>query len=262
MQKFRLASGSEIPSVGLGTWKITPEEVFHVVKSAIKHGYRHIDCAAAYLNQEQIGKALKEAIKENNIKREDVFITSKLWNTHHSKEHVRKACEVILKELQLEYLDLLLMHWPIAFQFNSLTLNKWDEDAVPKDERGKAKLAKISIQETWREMEALVDAGLVKNIGVSNMTIPQLHDLLSYSRIKPVVNQVELHPYLAQQTLVDYCKEEGIIVTSYSTLGSGSKQSPLYDPVVNEIARQKGKTPAQVLLRWCVQRGINVIPKV
>jgi diketogulonate reductase-like aldo/keto reductase len=261
MNTVTLFNGHKMPLIGLGTWRVDPKDIPFSVKTAIKEGYRHIDCAAVYLNEKQVGISLQEALKENNLKREDVFITSKLWNTYHKKEHVRKACEKTLKDLQLQYLDLYLIHWPIAFEPVSDELNS-SSDIMKRDENGKAKLAKVSIQETWRAMEQLVDDGLVKSIGVSNFTIPLLHDLLSYARIKPAVNQVEYHPYYQQTTLLDYCRKEGVVLQGYSILGAGDKAAPLFDETIKSIASKKKKSPAQVILRWAIQKGIVVLPKV
>eukprot|EP00761_Pharyngomonas_kirbyi_P010881 gb/GECH01010904.1/.p1 GENE.gb/GECH01010904.1/~~gb/GECH01010904.1/.p1 ORF type:complete len:307 (+),score=97.34 gb/GECH01010904.1/:1-921(+) len=249
-----LNNNNTIPQVGLGTWKAQPGEVEKSVKTAIRLGYRHIDCAAVYLNEKEVGKAINEALKENNLKREDLFITSKLWNTCHG--NVREAAQKTLNDLGLDYLDLYLMHFPIAFQFTNLDY----DPVIPKKEDGEIIWGDTPIHKTWKYMEQLVDDGLVRNIGVSNFPIINIRDLLSYARIQPVMNQIEVHPLFSRRDLIHYCQKWGIQVTAYSPLGSG-KEGPMQDPNVHKIAERHGKTPAQVLLRWNLQHHVIVIPK-
>lgn len=252
-----LHNGHTIPLVGLGTWKSKPGEVGQAVKTALLEGkYKHIDCAAIYGNETEVGQALKEAFEtEGGPKREEIFVTSKLWNTNHARDAVRPALEKTLSDLGLQYLDLYLIHWPVAF-------------AGGKDDDGSFKLAPISLRETWEAMEALVDAGLVRSIGVSNFNVQLLVDLLTYARIKPAVNQVEIHPYLPQPQLLAFCNKHNIHVTAYSPLGSSD--SPLRkadDPVVlndatvASIASKYNKSSGAILLKYSEQRGISVIPK-
>jgi len=250
-----LQNGAKMPIFGLGTWKSKEGEVGKAVKWAIEAGYRHIDCASAYDNEPEIGSVLTALFENNVVKREEIFITSKLWNTKHKKEHVRSSCEKTLKDLNLKYLDLYLIHWPIAF----------DHDK-PKDNNGKWNIVYISIQETWRAMEELQEAGLVKGIGVSNMTAIMLSDLLGYAKIPPVVNQVEMHPYLPQDNLVKFSHKHNVQITAYSPLGSLDfikEKDPkiIDDPVILELAQKHKKSAAQILIRWAIERHTVVIPK-
>lgn len=258
-----------MPSIGLGTWKSAPGDVGKAIKYAFgEAGYEHLDCAAIYKNQKEIGEALKNVFGGGVRKREEVFITSKLWNTDHPKEAVAPACEATLKDLDLDYLDLYLIHWGVAIPpYEGAPNNpagRWTEQL---DENGYLVTEKVPIRETWEAMEGLVERGLVKAIGVANFTAPMLNDLLSYAKIAPAVNQVELHPYLQQAELVEFCAYNGIAVTAYSPLGSPGnyrdKGFPVLtdDETVRAIAQAHGKSPAQVLLRWGVQRGTIAIPK-
>ena len=245
-----------MPVVGLGTWKSAPSEAGQAVEYALtKCGYRHIDCATIYGNEREIGVAFETVFNSGTLPREEVFITSKLWDSEHARADVRAACEATLRDLQLDYLDLYLMHWGIA---------------EPKgghmyDENGYLVVEKVSIRETWEAMEELVDAGLVRAVGVANFTAPLLLDLFSYARIQPAVNQIELHPYLQQTRLVEFCRRLGMVVTAYSPLarpGYEEMSARLVDEkIIRGIANAHGKTPAQVLLRWGIRRNTVVIPK-
>ena len=223
----------QIPKLGLGTWKADKGKVGAAVDYAVKEaGYRHIDCASIYENEAEIGEVL------GKLERDELFITSKLWNTEHHPDRVEKACRQTLSDLKIDYLDLYLMHWGIS-----------QPEPVP-------------IQSTWQAMEQLVKKGLVKSIGVANFTAMMIVDLLTYADVKPLVNQIEIHPYNSQVELVDYCQRIGIKVTAYSPLGSWrGKQVLLNDPVVKEIAQAQHKTAAQVLIKWSLQRDLIVIPK-
>jgi diketogulonate reductase-like aldo/keto reductase len=259
MNTLTLNNKKQMPVLGLGTWRASKDKVGAAVKYALVDcKYDHVDCAAIYGNEKEIGKAFKEVFSTGTRKRKDIFITSKLWNTEHHPSRVEKACRQTLKDLQLEYLDLYLVHWGIAFK------NGGDSEPIGKD--GIVKTEAVSLQDTWRAMEKLVKKGLVKSIGVANYTAPMLNDLLSYARVKPVVNQIEIHPYNTQQEAVGYCHKKGIVVTAYSPLGSAAEDykaslRPVNDKVIARIAKSHKKTPAQVILRWIVQRGITVIPK-
>lgn len=254
-----LNNGLTIPVLGLGTWKSPVNEVGAAVKYALlEAGYSHIDCAKVYGNEKEIGQAFAEVFSTGKVKREAVFVTSKLWNTDHDSVVVEQACRQTLADLQLDYLDLYLIHWGIAFAGG--------KGKEPKQSDGKIELAPISLEKTWRAMEVLVEKGLVKSIGVANFSAMMLTDLLSYAKVPPAVNQIELHPYNSQPALLDYCQYRRVVVTAYSPLGNPSrlKQSDpvlLEDPVVVSVAKALEKTPAQVLLRWALQRNTIVIPK-
>ncbi len=246
----------KIPALGLGTWKSEKGKVAQVIEKAIvDFDYRHIDCASVYGNEKEIGRAFKKVFSSKKVSRNDLFITSKLWNTKHHPDNVEKACNQTLNDLQIDYLDLYLMHWGIAFAPGS--------SLEPIDKNGMVKTESVSIKETWQAMEKLVENGLVKSIGVSNFTVMMIIDLLSYAKIKPVINQVEVHPYNSQQELVDFCHKQGIQVTAYSPLGSSdlNSQRPIEDKTIIEIANHYKKTPAQILIRWSLQRDLVVIPK-
>lgn len=251
-----LNTGAKMPLMGLGTWKSASNEAGEAVEYALTEaGYRHIDCAAAYGNEKEIGEALGRVFKSGKVQRKDVFITSKLWNTAHAHDAVRPACEATLRDLGLDYLDLYLVHWGM-----STSESHW---AV--DENGVLALDPVPYRETWEAMEKLVEAGLVKAIGVANLSVAQLIDLLSYAKIRPAMNQVELHPYLQQSRLVEFCQYRDIAVTAYSPLGRpGAAEMAgklVDDETIVKIARAHKKSPAQVLLRWGVQRNTVVIPK-
>ncbi|KAI9288953.1 NADP-dependent oxidoreductase domain-containing protein [Umbelopsis sp. AD052] len=242
-----LNTGAKLPLVGLGTWQSQPNEVYEAVLTAIKAGYRHIDTAWIYGNEKEVG----QAIKDSGVDRQSLFVTTKLWNNAHSPQDVEQALERSLKNLQLEYLDLYLMHWPVAFKSGS--------SPVPKDAEGKVELSPVDYTETYAAMEKLV-GDRVRAIGVSNFTITKLQKLLKTATITPAVNQVELHPYLPQTELLDFCKQNKIHVTAYSPLGSTS--GPVQqEPVILELAKKYNVEPAQVLISWAVKRGTSVLPK-
>ncbi|CAO3685278.1 unnamed protein product [Rhizopus stolonifer] len=244
---FQLNTGATIPALGLGTWQSKPNEVYEAVLIALKNGYRHIDAAFIYGNEKEVG----QAIKDSKVPREELFITTKLWNTSHSPAAVEKALQVSLDNLQLEYLDLYLIHWPVAF--------KGGEEKVPRDEAGNVQLEDVDFAETYAALEKLVGPK-VRAIGVSNFNIAKLEKLAKTQKIVPAVNQVELHPFLPQDDLINYCKEHKILVTAYSPLGSTN--SPfLKDEKIAKIAEKYTTTPAQVLISWAIQRGTIVIPK-
>ncbi|XP_064152798.1 aldo-keto reductase family 1 member A1-A [Anguilla rostrata] len=256
-----LSTGQKMPLVGLGTWKSAPGQVMQAVLSALDCGYRHIDCAAAYGNEQEVGEALRERVGLGKaLQREDVFVTSKLWNTQHHPDDVEPACRKSLTDLGLDYLDLYLMHWPMAFQRGA--------EVMPRNADGSIRYADTHYRDTWKAMEALVDLGLARAIGLSNFNARQVDDVLSIAKHKPAVNQVECHPYLIQARLLAHCGDRGVVVTAYSPLGSPDRpwatpgEPPLLDdPRVLDLARRYGKTPAQVIIRWQVQRGVVCIPK-
>jgi len=252
--EFRSLNGSAIPAIGFGTWRSVRGKAEKAVSVALEHGYRHIDGASIYMNEEEIGHVYASFFKKaKKIDRSSVFITSKLWNSDHHPDDVGPACQQTLKDLQLDYLDLYLMHWPIAF--------KRGPARVPVDENKRVQLEHIPIAETWKAMEALVDQKKVRNIGVSNFSIEQLLELLKNARIPPAVNQVEVHPYFPQNELVKFCRENGIHVSAYSPLGGGEKPNLLEDETLINIAKELNRSTAQVALRWNIQRGLSVLPK-
>ena len=250
-----------MPAIGLGTWKSAPGEVYDAAREAIRIGYRHIDCAALYGNEPEIGLALTDAINEGDVQREDVWITSKLWNNAHLKKDVKPALGQTLKDLQLDYLDLYLIHWPIALKPGV---------SFPSSEDDFLSLKEIPTAVTWKAMEDCVQAGLIRHIGVSNFSIKKIKDLLSVCAIRPEVNQIELHPFLQQQQMLEYCNNEGIVLTAYAPLGSSDRRSQLKvpgepsllkNPTIQEIAQAHKVKTAQVLIRWAIQRGTSAIPK-
>lgn len=261
MKYFSITDNDTIPALGLGTWKSSNGEASKAVSKAIEIGYRHIDCASIYQNQKEIGTAISGALAAGQVKREELWITSKLWNNAHAKKHVQPALERTLKDLQLDYLDLYLIHWPVNFQPNIVFPKRPEEYVAPDD---------IPIIETWQAMEKMVKKGLCKYIGVCNFNLSRLIDLKSKAKIQPVMNQVELHPYLQQSKMLKYCKEHDVLLTAYSPLGSGDRPAALKKddeptlldhPVVLEIAEKRDITPGQVLLAWGLARGTVVIPK-
>jgi aldehyde reductase len=260
---FALNTGTNIPSVGFGTWKIPKEKAKETVKQAIECGYRHIDCALEYGNQEEIGEAIHGMIEAKQITRGELFITSKLWNTHHKRHGAYNDIDTTLRQLKQHHLDLWLMHWPLAFIPASNRAGDGNTQAA-KDQNGKVMLDDTTtILETWKAMEEMHKDGKARAIGVSNFTLPQLEQLLSVCEIPPAVVQIELHPYLQQVELIEFCQSKGIHVTAYSPLGSQAAESVdvLQDPVLQEIAKVHKKTPGQVVLQWNLQRHISVIPK-
>lgn len=266
-----LRTGAQFPMVGLGLWKVAKPAVAPLIEAAIRAGFRHFDGACDYGNEEQAGDGYRLAIQKGLCKREDLWITSKLWNTYHKREHVRQAAEKSLRDLKIDYFDLYLIHFPIAQEFVPFDVRyppEWFFD--PQAARPSMKPARVPIRETWEAMESLVDAGLAKNIGVCNFGTSLLRDLLSYCRIPPAVLQVELHPYLTQEKLLRVCRESEIAVTGFSPLGAISYlsigmatpgESVLEQPAVLAAAKRLGKTPGQVVLRWGVQRGTAIVPK-
>ncbi|XP_066248970.1 aldo-keto reductase family 1 member B1-like [Euwallacea similis] len=256
----KLNNGLQIPICGLGTWKSQPGQVEQAVKDAIDIGYRHIDCAYAYRNEKEVGDALKTKFEDGTVKREDIWVTGKIWNTFHRPDLVEKNVKLSLADLGLEYLDLALIHWPFAY--------KEEQDLFPKDEAGKILFSDVDYLDTWKALEAVHKKGLVKTIGLSNFNKAQITRVLENATIPPSVLQIECHPYLNQKRLIDFARSKGIAVTAYSPLGSPDRPwaksgdpQLMEDPKVVELAKKYGKTPAQILLRYQIERGVIVIPK-
>ena len=257
---LQLNSGQAMPVIGLGTWQAPAGQVGAAVKAALEGGYRHIDCAAIYGNEAEIGAVFAEAFSSGLVKREDLFVTSKLWNSEHAPDNVRPALELTLKELRLDYLDLYLIHWPQCFAKESD-----GNRSIPKNEDGSIKydLATPSAK-TWAALESCVDAGLTRSIGLSNFNSEQIAGVCEGARIQPAVLQVEIHPYFSQQPLVKFCQARNIVVTAYSPLGTGAVidgSTVVGNPVLEEIGAKYGKSSAQVAICWLASRGLVVIPK-
>ncbi|MGK0499682.1 MAG: D-xylose reductase [Oceanicoccus sp.] len=264
-------SGQKKPQIGLGLWKIPNVECADVVYNAIKVGYRHLDSACDYGNEIEVGQGIARAITDGICKREDLWITSKLWNTYHRQEHVQPALEKTLSDLGIDYIDSYLIHFPIAQPFVPFETRyppEWIDD--PAASQPEMKTAAVPLLETWRAMEDLVAQGLAKTIGVCNYNTGLLNDLMSYAVIKPSDLQIESHPYLTQERLIRLAKSYDLTVTAFSPLGAMSYfeldmadagESVLSQEAVISVADTHGKTPAQVVLRWGVQRGCTLISK-
>jgi alcohol dehydrogenase (NADP+) len=255
MPNLNFRHGDVMPALGLGTWRLPPEQTTATVRIALDLGYRHIDAAAIYGNEAQIGEAIMGAIDAGNVQRQELWITSKLWNDCHEPEEVRPALERTLGDLGLEQLDLYLMHWPVAQRRGV---------AMPSSAADQFGLAQVPLAATWAAMEDLVAAGLTRHIGVSNFSRTKLMALAASARIQPEVLQVERHPLLQQNDLLSYCHTSGIQLTAYAPLGATSDTRPpvvLQHPVVVAIAAERQITPAQVLLAWGIGCGTAVIPK-
>jgi aldehyde reductase len=241
-----------IPALGFGTLIPDPAETRRATQDAVAAGFRHFDCAERYRNEREVGEGLQAGMSAAGIAREDLFITTKLWNTNHRPERVRAAFEASLDRLGLDYLDLYLIHTPFAF--------KPGDDQDPRDKSGNVIYDDgVTLAETWHAMEELVDHGKCRAIGLSDSGVAELLPVFESARIKPSVLQVESHPYLPETELLGACNEKGIVLLAFAPLGHGMKPGLLQDPVVLAVARRVNQTPAQVLLAWAVQRGTAVI---
>ncbi|ELU15233.1 hypothetical protein CAPTEDRAFT_92993 [Capitella teleta] len=259
---LKLSAGNKIPVLGLGTWQPKPGEVGEAVKSAIDAGYRHLDCAWYYQNEPEIGAALKTKFQEGVVKREDMFITGKIWRTKMRYEDCLASLKNSLRSYGIEYLDMCLIHWPIPQKHDG------NDELLPTDDQGSLAYSTTSYLETWKALEKAVDDGLVKAIGLSNFNSRQIEDVIRNGRIKPSVVQVEVHPYLSQEKLVKFCQERDIVVTAYSPFASpdrpwaiSGEPMLLEDPQLLDMAKKYKKSPAQVVIRWLIQRNIVVVPK-
>jgi aldehyde reductase len=251
--KLQLSHGAGlIPALGFGTLIPDAAETITATRHALAAGFRHFDCAERYQNEREVGEALQAGLAAERIAREDIFVTTKLWNTNHRPERVEPALEASLNRLRLTYLDLYLIHTPFAFQPG--------DDLDPRDHNGSVLYDHgVSLLETWRAMESLVDKGRCRAIGLSDITLDGLLPIYESARIKPAVIQVESHPYLPETELLEFCKEKGIVFLAFAPLGHGIRPGPLVDPVITMIGAQVGMTPAQVLLSWAVQRGTALL---
>ncbi|KAI0108724.1 NADP-dependent oxidoreductase domain-containing protein [Nemania sp. FL0031] len=262
---FTLNNGVKIPALGFGTFanEGAKGETYKAVKCALQVGYRHLDCAWFYLNEDEVGAAVRDFLKETpSVKREDLFIATKVWNHLHEPEDVKWSLENSLQNFGLEYIDLFLVHWPIAAERN-------DDYSVKIGADGKYVIKQgltANPEPTWRAMEALLASGKTRAIGVSNWTIPGLKQLLGFAKVKPQVNQIEVHPFLPNGELVKYCQKNDIVVEAYSPLGSQDQVPNTGEKVrtnktLNEVANRSGHDLAQVLLAWGLRRGYVVLPK-
>jgi diketogulonate reductase-like aldo/keto reductase len=251
--KIPLANGSgAMPALGFGTLIPDPLATRQATKAALEAGFRHFDCSERYRNEGAVGDAMQEMFKAGTIQRKDVFVTTKLWNNNHRPERVKPAFEASRRRLQLDDVDCYLIHTPFAFRPG--------DDQDPRDERGQVIYDfGVTLGETWRALESLVDEGRCRSIGLSNVNLEKLKEIVEGARIKPAVVEVESHPYLPEWELLDYCRRQGIVLLAFAALGHGMEPRLLDDPVIVAIARRLGKTPAQVVLAWAIQRGTALL---
>ena len=247
--RIRLVHGSgELPAVGFGTLIPGPLATKQATKVALEVGFRHLDCAERYRNEEAVGDAIQEAFKAGTLQRNDLFVTTKLWNTNHRPERVKPAFDASRRRLRVDHIDCYVIHTPFAF--------KPGDEQDPRDEQGRVIYdSGVTLLETWQALERLVDEGHCRSIGLSDITLDKLQEIVSAARIKPAVVQVESHPYLPEWELLDFCRKHGIVLQAFAAVGHGLEPKVIDDPVITAIAQRMHKTPAQVVLAWAVQRG-------
>jgi diketogulonate reductase-like aldo/keto reductase len=251
--KLALNNGSgAIPALGFGTLIPDPIATRNATMAALEAGFRALDTAERYRTEKEVGEAMKEVFKAGKVKREDVFVATKLWNTNHRPERVKPAFEASLKKLQLDYLDLYLIHTPFAFQPG--------DEQDPRDANGNVIYDRgVKLADTWEALEELVDEGKCKAIGLSDIGVDAVKEIFEAATVKPAVVHVETHPYLPEWELLDYCRKNGIVLQAFAALGHSSEPNLLADPVITTIANRVGKTPAQVALAWAIQRGTALL---
>ncbi|MEA5141132.1 aldo/keto reductase [Arcicella rigui] len=261
MKYLQFSNNDKIPMLGLGTWKSAKGEIYQTVRKAIEIGYRHFDCALIYGNEHEIGQAISDAINNKEVTRNELWITSKLWNNRHKIVDIQPTIEITLDSLRLDYLDLYLIHWPVAL-INSVN--------YPKDGSEMIDLKHIPLAETWQGMIALKENNLTKHIGVSNFSIKKINELINETGVCPEALQLELHPFLQQNKIVEFANANNIILTGFCPLGSSDRplnrisagEPKLFEnKTIIDIAQEKGNTPAQIMLAWAINRGTSVIPK-
>jgi diketogulonate reductase-like aldo/keto reductase len=250
--RFLLNNGTSMPALGFGTLVSDSSETRSATKAAMVAGFRHLDCAERYRNEDEVGLALKESLADGTVRREDLFVTTKLWNNNHRPERVRSALVASLNRLGLDHVDLYLMHTPFAFRPGDDQDPRDDDGAVVYDHG-------VTLEETWSAMEALVDEGLCRGIGLSDIDVAGTRRVVEAARIAPAVVEVESHPYHPQWDLYEFCRSTGIVLLAFAPLGHAVEPRLLDDPLIVSIARQAAKTPAQVLLAWGIQRGTAVL---
>jgi diketogulonate reductase-like aldo/keto reductase len=247
--RIRLNHGSVLmPAAGFGTLIPDPVVTKQATLAALETGFRHLDCAERYRNEEAVGEAIQRAVQAGTLQREDLFVTTKLWNSNHRPERVKPAFDASRRRLKVDHVDCYIIHTPFAF--------KPGDEQDPRDEQGQVIYdSGVTLVETWRAMERLVDEGHCRSIGLSDITLEKLREVVAAARIKPSVVQVESHPYLPEWELLEFCREHGIVLQAFAAVGHGLEPKLIEDPVITAIAERVHKTPAQVLLAWAVQRG-------
>jgi diketogulonate reductase-like aldo/keto reductase len=241
-----------IPALGFGTLIPDPGITREATRAALEVGFRHLDCAERYRNEAAVGDAIQDAVRAGTLRREDLFVTTKLWNTNHRPERVKPAFEASCRRLQIDYVDCYIIHTPFAFQPG--------DEQDPRDDQGRVTYDRgVALIDTWRALEGLVDEGHCKSIGLSDITLDKLREIVAVARIKPAMVQVESHPYLPEWEMLEFCRQHGIVLQAFAALGHAMQPNLLADPVITGIAERLHKTPAQVALAWAVQRGTSFL---